>query len=47
MICPIADIASGITTARRVSAGKHVVLANRHYGNDAAAAEEMGNAGFP
>jgi len=32
--------------ARRVSAGKHVVLADLHQANADAAAEVLGNAGF-
>jgi NAD(P)-dependent dehydrogenase (short-subunit alcohol dehydrogenase family) len=36
----------GLAIARRVSAGKHVVLADLHEGNAAAAAEVLANAGF-
>jgi NAD(P)-dependent dehydrogenase (short-subunit alcohol dehydrogenase family) len=36
----------GQAIARRVSAGKHVVLADLHQANADAAAEVLGNAGF-
>jgi saccharopine dehydrogenase-like NADP-dependent oxidoreductase len=36
----------GVAIARRVGAGKHLLLADKRQDNAAAAAEVLGNAGF-